>query len=163
MTPAPDAPHVSNPAAWPPPNPLRGEVEIVLHRERAIRPQDIADLFAEAGWWPARTPSIIATMLDGSIAVGAWRSDRLIGFARAVSDGVARAYVEDVVVTQTERHAGVGGRLIDALLKQLTHVPVVSLFCTADLVGFYDLHGFHRTHQVVMHRESTGSPPERGR
>ena len=157
MTPAPDAPDVSNAAAWPPPSPSRGDVEIVLHRERAIHPQDIAHLFAEAGWWPARTSSIIAAMLDGSVAVGAWRNDQLIGFARAVSDGAARAYVEDVVVTQTERRAAVGGRLIDALLKQLAHIPVVSLFCTADLVGFYGRHGFHRTHQVVMHRESTGS------
>jgi hypothetical protein len=156
MTPAPDAPDVRN-AASPPPGSSRGDVEIVLHSERAIRPQDIADLFAEAGWWPARTPAIIATMLDGSVAVGAWRNDRLVGFARAVSDGVARAYVEDVVVTQTQRRAAVGGGLIDVLLTQLTDIPVISLFCTADLVGFYDRHGFQRTHQVVMHRAGTGS------
>jgi GNAT superfamily N-acetyltransferase len=154
MTPAPDGPEVGNAAASPPPDPSPGDVEIVLHGERAIRPQDVAGLFAEAGWWPARTPPIIAAMLDGSVAVGAWRNDQLIGFARAVSDGVTRAYVEDVVVTQTERRAAVGGRLLEALLEELAHIPVVSLFCTADLVGFYDLHGFHRTHQVVMHRDS---------
>jgi GNAT superfamily N-acetyltransferase len=157
MTPTADAPDASSADTSPLPEASRGNVQIVPHSVRAIRPHDIAGLFGEEGWWPARTPSIIATMLDGSVAVGAWRNDQLIGFARAVSDGVARAYVEDVVVTQAERRAAVGGQLIEALLAQLAHIPVVSLFCTASLVSFYELHGFHRTRQVVMHRESADS------
>lgn len=128
------------------------DAEIVAHSERPIHPQGVVDLFREEGWWPNRTTSITAAMLEGSLAVGAWRGERLIGFARAITDGVERAYVEDVVVARAERHSGIGAQLIEALMKQLADVPTVSLFCTADLVSFYEVGGFHHTRQVVMHR-----------
>jgi GNAT superfamily N-acetyltransferase len=128
-------------------------VEIALHRQRPIRPHDAVELFREEGWWPNRTPSTVAALLEGSLAAGAWHGERFIGFARAITDGVERAYVEDVVVTHDYRRSGIGAQLVEVLMKQLAHIPAVSLFCTADLVDFYELSGFHRTHQVVMHRE----------
>lgn len=37
-------------------------------------------------------------MLSKVQSVGAWKDDTLIGFARAVSDGKFRAYIEDIVI-----------------------------------------------------------------
>jgi ribosomal protein S18 acetylase RimI-like enzyme len=157
MLPSTDEPYARK-AATPLASEEPGEaLEIIAHPERPIRSQDAIDLFREEGWWPNRTTPTIAVMLENSLAMGAWRGDRLVGFARAVTDGVERAYVEDVVVASTDRRSGIGVQLVDALMTSLAHIPTVSLFCSAEHVGFYKLNGFQRTRQVVMHREIEGS------
>jgi hypothetical protein len=37
-------------------------------------------------------------------------------------------------------------------MEQLKPVPVVTLFCSPDLVGHYEASSFRGTRQVVMHR-----------
>jgi GNAT superfamily N-acetyltransferase len=55
------------------------------------------------------------------------------GRARAVTDGLLRAYVEDVVVSPDWRGTGVGRALLAGLMEQLEPIPVVTLFCSADV------------------------------
>jgi ribosomal protein S18 acetylase RimI-like enzyme len=86
-----------------------------------------------------------------SPAVGAWSNDELVGFARAVSDGTLRAYIEDVVVSPRSRGAGIGTALVDHLLAHLHDVPTVTLFCSRVLTPFYENVDFVATGQVVMH------------
>lgn len=70
-------------------------------------------LYRTAGWWPERTAAQLSAVLRGSpAAVGAWHGmawhgGQLIGFARAVTDGVLRAYVEDVIVAPGHSGGGV--------------------------------------------------------
>jgi ribosomal protein S18 acetylase RimI-like enzyme len=157
MTPPTAKPDAYNSAVQVAPGMPGAALEIIAHSERPIRPQDAVDLFREEGWWPSRTTAITSAMLENSLAVGAWRDSRLVGFARAITDGVERAYVEDVVVAQTDRRSGIGVQLVAALMARLAHIPTVSLFCSAEHVDFYKLNGFHRTRQVVMHREKEAS------
>jgi hypothetical protein len=56
------------------------------------------------GWRSApgglrRTAGQVSAVLRASPAVGAWHGQDLVGFARAVTDGILRAYVEDVVAS----------------------------------------------------------------
>jgi GNAT superfamily N-acetyltransferase len=55
-----------------------------------------------------------------------------------VTDGVLRAYVEDVVVSPDWQGTGVGRALLAGLMEQLEPIPVVTLFCSADLVRYYE-------------------------
>jgi GNAT superfamily N-acetyltransferase len=129
-------------------------VLVAAHSERAIRPDDVLSLYQAQGWWPERTTGQVADVLAAAPAAGAWRGDSLAGFARAVTDGLLRAYVEDMIVAPELRRAGVGRALLDCLLGQLAGIPVVTLFCQADLAPFYARCGFRATRQVVMHRLS---------
>lgn len=90
--------------------------------------------------------------MRASPAVGAWHAQDLIGFARAVTDGILHAYVEDVVVSPDWRRMGVGRALLTGLMEQPGPVPVVTLFCSPDLVRYYEVSSFTRSRQVVMHR-----------
>ena len=45
-------------------------------------------------------------MLKNSIAIGV-EENELVGFARVVSDGIFRAYIEDVVVHESVRNKGI--------------------------------------------------------
>jgi ribosomal protein S18 acetylase RimI-like enzyme len=127
-------------------------IVVVTHSQRVVQPDGVLALYRAQGWWPDRTAEQVAAVLATAPAAGAWRGSELVGFARAVTDGLLRAYVEDVIVAPELRHAGIGRALLDCLLPELAPVPVVTLFCPADLVPFYEPSGFHATSQIVMHR-----------
>ncbi|MGH8795109.1 MAG: GNAT family N-acetyltransferase [Stackebrandtia sp.] len=130
------------------------KIVVATHAARRIPPDQVVALYAEAKWWPERTSPQVAGALEFGPAVGAWSGDRLVGFARAVSDGHFRAYVEDVVVAEEMRGSGIGGRLMKAVMGQLHDIPTVSLFCGADLVDYYKDRGFAATDQTVMHHRA---------
>lgn len=50
---------------------------------------------------------------------GAFDADKLIGFARAISDGVSDAYIAEIIVSPPYRKLGVGAGLCTAIVKFL--------------------------------------------
>jgi GNAT superfamily N-acetyltransferase len=123
---------------------------------RSISPEAVRQLYDLAGWWPHRNIKDIAYVLGHDCAVGVWDNEHLIGFARAVSDGRFRAYIEDVVVHPDYRHRGTSRLLMAELLKALGHIETISLFCEPGLVPLYERHGF-QLHPVqrVLHRKGS--------
>jgi predicted GNAT family N-acyltransferase len=76
--------------------------------------------------------------------VGAWRGEELVGYARALTDGVYRALIDDVVVDAPLRGTGVGAALVRHLLERLEAVEEVFLGCSEEVVPFYLGLGFER-------------------
>ncbi len=116
---------------------------------------DLQALFAQASWTATRSPDTIQAMLDHTrVCLGVWDDDRLIGFARAVTDDIFRAVVEDVIVDQAYRGQGIGRELMRRLLDRLAHVEEIVLVCEDDLIPFYTALGFERftmTHLHIWH------------
>lgn len=129
--------------------------EIVPHAQRQIPSAAVRLLYRQEGWWQQRSDDDLAAVIASGPAVGAWQGDQLVGFARAVSDGRFRAYVEDVVVDAAHRGSGCGAALIAALHVELSDIDIVSLFCHEDLVGFYEHLGYRFTGQKIAHRVAT--------
>ena len=127
--------------------------EIRFHDERPIGAAAVVALNLAVGWWPERSDDRVAASLT-PLAVGAWAGDQLVGFARAVSDGFFRAYVEDVMVHPDHRRRGVAAAMLERLLERLADIDVVSLFCADELTSVYARSGFKATRQIVLHRSS---------
>ncbi|MDO3410871.1 GNAT family N-acetyltransferase [Saccharibacillus sp. CPCC 101409] len=127
-------------------------VVIKLHTEKPIPPLQVIRLYQDVDWWPARSKDGVRKLLGHGVVLGAWEDKQLVGFCRAVSDGVYRAYVEDVVVLGTHRGRGIGRQLMDRMMRELNQIEVVSLFCSGKLSAYYEGSGFKPTGQVVMHR-----------
>lgn len=129
-------------------------IEILSFTDRTIKAIDVMKLYNDAGWWEERQEHEIENMLRVVPSVGAWIGDILIGFARAVTDGKFRAYIEDVVIHSSYREEGIGTNLVLKLLDELSHIDVISLFCEEHLIPFYEKGNFkHSKSQFIMHRK----------
>lgn len=81
----------------------------------------IVELYRAAGWWredmdPSRLPELISGSYLFAVAVDN-STGRSIGMGRVISDGLADAYIQDVVVLQKWRKGGVGRMIVSALLE----------------------------------------------
>ncbi|MBN4001586.1 GNAT family N-acetyltransferase [Nostoc sp. LPT] len=83
--------------------------------------------------------------------------DRLIGFARATSDGIYRATIWDVVIHPEYQHCGLGSNLVETVLRhpRMKSVERVYLMTTYQQ-GFYEKIGFqsNTTTTMVLHNRA---------
>lgn len=129
------------------------EIVCALHTRRPIAPAAVRHLYDQMNWWPQRSLDDIDTVLGRGPAVGVWLAEELIGFARAVTDGKFRAYIEDVMVHPHYQRQGIGHLLLDQLLAALAPIETISLFCKPELVVWYEQHAFKpSSSQRVLHR-----------
>jgi len=82
---------------------------------------DIVALYKDAGWWDEKfDDSWVPGVVSGSFRfVGAFDGPRMVGMARALSDGVSDAYILDVTVLKSHRRLGIARRVVDALVGEL--------------------------------------------
>jgi ribosomal protein S18 acetylase RimI-like enzyme len=79
----------------------------------------LATLFVTVGWQDrAADRARLHAMLEGSrFVVSAWDGPLLVGFARAISDGVFNAYLSTVAVLPEYRRRGIASALLRMLLE----------------------------------------------
>ncbi len=94
--------------------------------------------------------------------ISAWDGQRLIGFARATSDGVYRATIWDVIVHGDYQGAGLGRKLVQTVISHphLCHVERIYLMTTSQQ-KFYSRIGFeeNQTTTMILYN-SYGATPE---
>lgn len=128
-------------------------IEVLTSIEKPIKANEVIELYKDAGWWNERTEQDMEKMLSQAMAVGAWENNKLIGFARVISDGIFRAYIEDVVIHSSFNRKGIGTQLIAKVVEGLFNIDVISLFCEEDLIAFYSKNEFKKSKsQFVMHK-----------
>jgi ribosomal protein S18 acetylase RimI-like enzyme len=92
-------------------------MQVAVREDRDVDVHQLAALLAAAGMGRRRDPEHLSAMLAGSRwVVSAWDGDQLVGFARAISDGVSNAYVSHVAVAPSHQRHGVGRQLLEVLL-----------------------------------------------
>lgn len=93
--------------------------------------------------------------------VSVWDKERLIGFARATSDGIYRATIWDVVIHPDYRGAGLGRKLVETVLShpRMSRVERVYLMTTHQQ-RFYETIGFesNSTTTMVLYNQPLESP-----
>lgn len=96
-----------------------------------------------------RTPAQLETSFRNSAVVAiAYAGTRIIGTARALSDGVCNAYVVDVWTHSDFRRQGVAHAMMQQLLARLPGQHV--FLWTDDAAAFYQRIGFEECHCVGL-------------
>jgi ribosomal protein S18 acetylase RimI-like enzyme len=77
------------------------------------------------------------------LVLTAWQGERLVGLARVLTDGVQVSYLCDLAVEPDVQRAGIGKRLIDAVLARCQGTELVLRDSNLSS-GFYERLGFAR-------------------
>jgi GNAT superfamily N-acetyltransferase len=83
---------------------------------------------------------------------------RQVGFARAVSDGVAFAYLADVFIVAGARGAGLGKELVATMIDRGPGAGFRWTLHTADAHGLYRQYGFAAPDETYLERPRLTSP-----
>lgn len=115
----------------------------------------LQSLFELSAFWAAdRSLEDWAVAIENSNpTISVWDGDRLIGFARATSDGIFRATIWDVVVHPEYRGIGLGSKMVETLLSHplINRVERVYLM-TTHKQRFYGRIGFQENPTTTMVR-----------
>jgi GNAT superfamily N-acetyltransferase len=125
------------------------------HAER-IDAQAAWNFLSESAYWGRwRTRADFDRQLAGSWrVVGCYDtgSGEMVGFARALSDGVGLAYLGDVYVLPEHRGRGLGARLVEVMIEEGPGADFRWLLHTADAHGLYERFGFVAPGSSVLER-----------
>ena len=122
---------------------------------RAVKPEDyeaVRRFLAEAGWQHRVSDAerFRKMMEKTDRAVVAWDGSLLVGFARALCDGVSNGYISMVAVAADRRGQGIGRKLVECLIGNDRNITWV-LRAGRGSEGFWNKLGF-KASEVAMEK-----------
>lgn len=113
----------------------------------------LQDLFKQAAFWAKdrNMEDMAIAIANSNPTITVWDGDRLIGFARATSDGVYRATIWDVVIHPDYQGAGLGRKLVETVISHplVNRVERIYLMTTHQQ-RFYERIGFEENQTTTM-------------
>jgi len=112
-------------------------MEIEIHGDFSNANLDeMREVYQSVGW--RHTNEIIKQVFEASNVIALVTiNGRIVGFGRAISDGVFNAAIYDVVVHRDYQKQGIAKSIMEFLLDKLTDVSCVHLISTTGNEEFY--------------------------
>jgi N-acetylglutamate synthase-like GNAT family acetyltransferase len=122
-------------------------------RKSRIDYAQLQELFRLGAFWAKdrKIEDLEVAIANSEPVITVWDGQRLIGFARATSDGVYRATIWDVVIHPDYQGAGLGRKLVETALShpRMSRVERVYLMTTHQQ-HFYERIGFECNSSTTM-------------
>lgn len=120
-------------------------MNVKIHSEFSNANLDqMREVYCSVGW-VKHSNEIIQQVFEASNVVAlASVDERIIGFGRAITDGVFNAAIYDVVVHPEYQNQGVGKKIMEHLMDKLADGSCVHLISTSGNEAFYRKMGFKR-------------------
>ena len=107
----------------------------------------LVELYKQAWWTKNRTLEQARRAVENSDLVFGLiepSSERLVAFARVLTDFIFKAFIYDVIVEESLRGTGLGKKIMNQLLAhpELAEVSHIELYCQPEMHEFYEKSGF---------------------
>ena len=107
---------------------------------------------SESSYWAKGIPpETVDRSIENSLSFGIYRDGKMAGFARVVTDFSTFAWLADVFILEEHRSAGLGKKLVAAILK---HPGLQGL--RRFMLATWDAHGLYKQFGFTQ-----AAPPER--
>jgi ribosomal protein S18 acetylase RimI-like enzyme len=105
---------------------------------------EMKEIYSSVGW-AKHTKEIIKQVFEASIVIALVTvNGRIIGFGRAMTDGVFNAAIYDVIVHPEFQKQGIARQIMEYLLDKLSNISCVHLISTSGNEDFYKKLGLKR-------------------
>ena len=143
---------------------IDGGFELDDDPERVDRDVLWSFLSTEAYWARWRDRGDVEAQLAAAWrVVGAYDRDGvMVGFARAVSDGITIAYLADVFILPAARGTGLGVALVKAMIDDGPGAHLRWMLHTRDAHGLYERFGFQAPDDTYLERPMRVPGPSAG-
>ncbi len=122
-------------------------------RQSKIDLKQLQRLFQLGAFWAEdrKIEDLAVAIANSEPVISVWDKNKIIGFARATSDGIYRATIWDVVIDPNYRGAGLGRKLVETVLShpRMSRVERVYLM-TTNQQSFYERIGFECNSSTTM-------------
>ena len=122
----------------------------VISLNDSIRTDEVIELYRANNWSSADKPSeLVAALRNSHGLVTARIGKRLVGIGNAISDGHLVVYYPHMLVHPDYQRAGVGAKMMRALIQNYSGFHQQMLTADVDAVEFYEALGFARAGSTV--------------
>lgn len=133
---------------------MNGSISVV-HTLTPAQIQDLEQLYKQGWWSQDRKLDDIQKMLSHSdlfIGLVDTETQKLIGFARILTDFIYRAVIFDVLIDSFYQKKGLGKKLMEEMIThpELKSVECFLLFCVPEMLPFYEKIGFHNSEKLQL-------------
>ncbi|UDI79051.1 GNAT family N-acetyltransferase [Staphylococcus taiwanensis] len=104
----------------------------------------IYEIYQSVGWLKHDKETICEIFRNSTHVVLTIYDNKVIGVARALSDGVFNAAIYDVVVNKDFQNKQIGMRMLERLLDEIGLVSCIHLISTIVNLDFYQKAGFKK-------------------
>lgn len=108
------------------------------------------ETYQSVGWLKHDKETICEIFHNSTHVVFAIYDNKVIGFARALSDGVFNAAIYDVVVNKDFQNNQIGMHMLEHILKEIGSLSCIHLISTIDNLEFYQKAGFKKLKTGVV-------------
>ena len=112
----------------------------------------VMSLLEQTYWADKRTPDQVKLSMDNSRCYGVYLHgcEKLVGFARVISDFATTYYLCDVVIDQAHRHKGLGTALVSHIEQQPEYQGLRGMLITRDAHTLYEKFGYQTLNGRAM-------------
>lgn len=114
----------------------------------------VCNLLGKSYWANQRSKETIEKSIQNSISVGVYYKEKMIGFARVVTDYATMYWLCDVIIDEGYRGNGLGKELIKFITELEELQGMFGILATRDAHGLYEKYGFKREPEKYMRRNA---------
>lgn len=117
--------------------------------------QELYDLYKKHWWCNNRDlEQVRQCVKHSSINIAILDNNKLIGYARILTDFVFKALIFDVIVDEKYQNQGLGKTLVEYIKhhQKLQNVQHFELYCLPEMKDFYNKYGFNAIKDITLLR-----------